>query len=182
MREAARRRDRALLFVMAGLLIGSLMIGPAGAHLGSFGHLKQHFITEKAARKLAPRSAVMTGGGLILTATPTRLGQDLKIAAPRSGWVVWPPPSRSGTRPPAPALGHCTASDCNVASQISHVQSGTSSALAAATVSGAGTTVTTHVTTSNHHRFRVGRASTPSGSSCTGSAPRAAISPLGPGS
>jgi hypothetical protein len=40
---------RAIGLVLTGLLIGGVLATPAGAHLGSFTHLKKHFYTKTAA-------------------------------------------------------------------------------------------------------------------------------------
>lgn len=42
-------RSRSVILLLSGALIGAMLTGPAGAHLGSFRHLRKHFYTKAAA-------------------------------------------------------------------------------------------------------------------------------------
>lgn len=56
-RRTASGKWRALSLLLIGLLAGSLMLGTASAHLGSFNHLKQHFYTKQKADKRFARKS-----------------------------------------------------------------------------------------------------------------------------
>lgn len=60
---------RALALLLVGLLAGSLLLGTASAHIGSFQHLKTHFYTKAKANKLfkdkCPPGTTKEAGGCI---------------------------------------------------------------------------------------------------------------------
>ncbi len=80
-------RSRSVILLLSGALLGVMFTGPAGAHLGSFRHLKKHFYTKAATnaryqlRPTATQTLSIPGNGLI-DLNPGTVRNNNSITAP----------------------------------------------------------------------------------------------------